>query len=251
MIKCTFTIDSLFMQTPVTVHVALPYPDFNGQRIKNLWALHCAMKNGEYFFNELGMLNIVDSMSVAVIAPDLGNAFFSDTTFANAGSFLRRELPDVMAKTFNLSMEREDNEIMGISMGAYGALAWILSSPKLFSKAYLLSGVYDFDLSPEFIKAVPRAQRSLFRAVSNMNKIIFDEGTYTEGCDLIKLLEACDDPNTVIRMFCGLQDGMCMEPNESMLKSLQDHGFDASLSVQDGAHEGAYWRRCIEGIFKL
>lgn len=249
MIKCSFTVDSIFMQMPVTVHVALPYPNFRNKKITNLWALHCAKKNGEYFFNELGLLNIVDSLSYAVIAPDLGNTFFSDTEYAKAGSFLRRELFEIMAEKFGLSMQREQNSLLGISMGAYGALAWLLNEPNLFNKAYLLSGVYDFAFSKEFISKIPREQHSLFRAVMTMNKLIYNDGQYVPGCDLTELLANCTDNSAVIRMFCGQQDGLSLEPSENMLKKLQAKGFDASLSVSSGGHEGNYWRRCLDSIF--
>lgn len=249
MIKCSFAVDSVFMQMPVTVHVAIPYPNFSNKKITNVWALHCAMKNGEYFFNELGLLNIVDSLSYAVIAPDLGNNFFVDTEFVNAGSFLRRELPEIMEKKFGLSMQREQNMVLGISMGAYGALSWLLSAPSFFSKAYLLSGVYEFDYSEEFKAKIPREQRSLFRAVSAMHKLIYNNGVYVKGTDISQLLGNCSDHLTAINMYCGAQDGMCLKPNENMLKKLQAHGFDVSLNLSQGSHDGTYWRSCLESIF--
>ena len=86
------------MQSPVTVLIALPYPNLSSEQTKTLFALHCAMKDGHYFFDELGLGSYVDKHNVAIVAPCLGNSFFVDNKFQSAGAFLRNELMPYLKK---------------------------------------------------------------------------------------------------------------------------------------------------------
>lgn len=45
-----------------------------------------------------------------------------------------------------VSDSKVDNCVLGVSMGAFGALAWKLRKPELFSSVVAISGYYDHSL---------------------------------------------------------------------------------------------------------
>ena len=59
MIINKFTIDSFYLQRPVRVTMAMPYPIMD-KNITVIWALHCSLKDENFFFDYLGIGRFVD-----------------------------------------------------------------------------------------------------------------------------------------------------------------------------------------------
>ena len=123
-----FRSPSTTLFRPVDIEIAMPggftmaKPPF-----KCLWALHCAMEDGRFFFDSLGLGELALKYQIAVVAPSLGNGYFMNSDYERQGDFLQ-EMFTQLSANFPLSPRREDNAVLGISMGAFGALRWALQS---------------------------------------------------------------------------------------------------------------------------
>lgn len=249
MIKITLNVDSIFMQSPVTVLIALPYPNLSSEQTKTLFALHCAMKDGHYFFDELGLGSYVDKHNVAIVAPCLGNSFFVDNKFQSAGAFLRKELMPYLKKKFNFSSLPEENFCLGLSMGAYGAANWTLSED-CFSKTFLISGVYDFLLERNEMNKMTRSQKNLLRIVSSMKNVLLEGTEYFEGCCLKDLLTSRQNKlKSEVEIYCGEDDYLSKPQSEYFYNLLKNENCSVSIDFLTGDHDTAFWKKVISHLF--
>lgn len=254
MIKLSINFDSVSLQSNVHVEVALPYPNFVTPDIsKCLVTLHCALKSGNHFFDELGIGYYVDRYNTAIISPDLGNSFFVDNNFQNAGCFLRDELFPYLQKSLPIPKEKKDTYCLGISMGAYGATNWALSNPDHFSKVFLLSGVYDFLLEKDPRLKLKREQRNLSRVVASLKNILIDDDNkYCKGSNIIELLDKYDvkADSTCFNLFCGDEDYLSLNQTQSFYEALQKKSLPSNITLLSGGHDNDFWKRAIQSVFE-
>lgn len=135
MMRLLLTFPSTTLFRPVEIAIALP-SGFSTAKppYRVLWALHCAMKSGEFFFDTLDAAEAVEKSQIALVAPSLGNGYFINSSFEAQGDFLQeilRDLHDILP----LSSRREDNAVLGVSMGGFGAIRWALESGAFGSAA--------------------------------------------------------------------------------------------------------------------
>lgn len=124
---------------PVEIMAAL---SAKPNRVKKtcLWALHCAMEDGPFFLNYLDAARLAQHLDIAIIAPSLGNGFFMDTAYEAQGEFLR-ELRENLPSILNISDKTEDNAVVGISMGGFGAIRWALEDGGILRGCRHIRGV--------------------------------------------------------------------------------------------------------------
>lgn len=249
MIKATLYIDSIYCQCPVKVDIALPYPYFGERNYKNIWALHCALKDGSFFFDNLAVANYVDQYGLAVIAPSLN--FFGALGEDGSYDFLENELFSIIMDTFQLSEKKEDNFLLGISMGAYESLKLIKRSKFQFSRIALLSGVYDFSLCDEKQIKKDRRQSMLFKLVtSNLKRKYGEDFIKTEAGNLLKFSDNCLKCNPKVDIYCGAEDFICIDNSKVLLDKLQSANIKCSFSVFSGGHETKVWQDSLEDFVK-
>ncbi len=251
MIKLTINFESVILQSNVRLSVALPYPNFVQKQIcHTLVALHCALKSGDHFFDELGIGYYVDKYNTAIICPDLGNSFFVDNKFQNVGFFLRSELLPYLSSMMMIPSDKEHTYCLGISMGAYGAVNWALSEPNSFSNVFLISGVYDYckELDPRIKQ--DRILKNLAKVVASLKDILFTaDGQYISGCDLEDLLSNYVYSSTKFHLYCGSEDYLSLSQTLDFNKRLKELSIPSSLEISKGSHDNYFWRQTVEKIF--
>lgn len=85
-----------------------------------------------------------------------------------------------------VSDSKVDNCVLGVSMGAFGALAWKLRKPELFSSVVAISGYYDHSLPFD-----PKISKQ--KATYALSKLIlpYVEGVFSENKEfLLRLLKS-------------------------------------------------------------
>lgn len=252
MIRIKLTIDSVTLQMPVNVDICIPYPCFaQKKQVSVVWLLHCAFKDGSFFLNELGVGKYVDKNNLILVAPSMGNSFYADTDYGDYASFLQKELQPYLLEQFNFPKEREQNHVVGISMGAFGGIIWALNNPELFSKQFLISGTYDPLLPIDERIRKDRALKNLSRITNKIQQILFKEkDVLLPECDIrSKFLNLESDYFPEVHFYCGSEDYMSLNQTHMLEKLLKEKNIPVFSSQYSGAHDTLFWEKCMEDIF--
>lgn len=243
MIKLDLTLDSLVLMTPVKVQVLLP-SRFDGQETPIVYALHPAFADGSIFAERLGAGRYVDKLNFALAAPSLGNNYFVNHGVNQIFDFLNDELPQCLQRIFNLSKDSSKQHLLGISMGAYGALHFALQGRHKFAKAALISSVFKHEGYE--LKGSRRV-----KLIFNLLQPVISDCLYEHGgslrIDLEQLIgfHAEDDYKTRFRLYAGDMEKIPLQQSELFTSLLRQSGFDAQLISEQGDHDEDLWSQVL------
>ena len=140
------------LQTTVSLNVLMPersdtdslagIPDGS---FKTLYLLHGLRGDRNAWMRNTAIERYAEKYGIAVIMPEVGRSWYTDTQYgAKYFTFITDELPQVCQGYFKgLSSKREDNFIIGLSMGGYGAIKAALTYPERYFGCASLSGSLD------------------------------------------------------------------------------------------------------------
>lgn len=250
MIKLSIQIDSQVLYRPVTVAAMLPYTLTTAKGpFRVLYALHPAMTNSGIFFEKLGLSDQVEKHGIVVVAPDLGNGYFINSPHEKQADFLQTELMPVLHNLLPLSDRREDNKLLGISMGAFGAAHWALCCPDKFSAVALVSGVFDASLQIDERARKSRELRPLVSIFFHkiMPSLMLDmKGEVLPMADIRPLyVQAATKGAPCFALWYGDEDYLCINQNENFAHCCRTHGISVDVHVSSGAHNHSYWKCAV------
>ena len=247
MIRMTLKIDSLILHETVDVKVALPCSILNiGKKFKTVWALHCAMSSGDIFFERLSMLDYVESLKLIVVAPSLTNTFFVNSNAGKYGDFLDLELYPMLKHMLPISENRDDNLVLGVSMGAYGALSWMLRKPDFFSTLVAVSGYYDHTLPYDDRLKSQRVTFALSKIIHPyMEKIFLSDDSQNPNKIENELSTFTLKENTHFLFYTGSCDYLTKEQTKHVYNIAIKHELKALYKEVDGEHDIKAWTLAI------
>jgi S-formylglutathione hydrolase FrmB len=157
--------------------------------------------------------------------------------------FLDRELPETVQRFFQVSTEREDTFVAGLSMGGYGAFKWALREPERFAAAAAMSGALDLAYIQEF------DPRPHIRGL--VAKVFPDRTVAGADEDLMHLVKEAD-PATLPRLMlrCGTEDHL-VKQNERFVAACASAGVPIDASFGPGEHEWGYWDTQIQAALEF
>lgn len=254
-INCEF--DSTVLRTRVPVSVYLPdkmdymkEPEdpkdhFRFQPFKTLYALHGAWDNASQWVEQTSILRYAQDKELAVVMPSVGNSFYADTLYGlNYEEFFESEIMGFARGIFPLSDKREDNYIIGTSMGGYGALSCAVKTG-CFSKAVLLSPVVDIAFSARLLKNLG------LNTDGTIGKWKELRGSKLDIMTMLDDLKGDYSKVPEIFMICGSEDYL-IETNRSYAGELSERGISVTYKEYPGNHEWAFWdqhlKECIDWI---
>ncbi len=247
MIRACLTFPSTTLLRPVNIEIALP-GGFSRAKppFRCLWALHCAMADGKFFFDSLGLEELAEREEIAVVAPSLGNGYFMNSDYENQGDFMR-EMFKQLSSMFSISTKRSDNAVLGISMGGFGALSWALQSGA-FVSATAISGIFDCHIPPDERLFKNRKQRALHAALEkNMRGMFLDhDGKTRQGADFEIMLSGSSDYYPQVNLYCGEEDYLSLTQTLAMRETCERHNCPVSLNLTSGSHDAGYWRSVLD-----
>ena len=144
--------NSKAIRTSVTVNVILPETAKTLEGVgkpagefKTVWLLHGLNGNQNSWMENTAIERYARERNLAVVMPCVDRSWYTDTAYgAKYFTFVTRELPQVCRSYFHgMSDRREDNLVIGLSMGGYGALKCALTDPERYDGAAALSGALD------------------------------------------------------------------------------------------------------------
>ena len=175
------------------------------------------------------------------------NSFYLDgkATGRAYGRFIGEELVNYVARTFNLSSNKEDISIGGLSMGGFGAIHTGLQYPETFGKIVGLS-------SALIIHNIKNIESDFIDDIANYEYYAMTFGD-------LKLLETSDNNPEVlynklkmagkrippIFMACGTEDFLINE-NRAFHEFLLSENADVDYNESPGIHDWKFWNEYLE-----
>lgn len=218
-------------------------PFANRTSFKTLYLLHGFHGNcGSWFLNSR-VMQYAREKRLAVICPSGENSFYTDNRNNNRfATFVSDELIQMTRYMFNLSHNREDTFIAGLSMGGYGSLRLGLSH----SDTYGAIGAFSLAL----ITSMDGQDES---GISEMNQylgfdmflnIFSDLGKIGGSYDLKTLVRNCENlPGMYIA--CGTEDSL-IETNRSYHRFLNENKIEHTYEEWTGIHDYVFWDTAVK-----
>ncbi len=245
-VRMRLSYPSISLLQPVDVEIAMPGPLTKAAKpYRAVWLLHCALEGGNFFFESLNAGEVAEKYGLALIAPTLGNGYFMNrpqTRLADALQEIKKSLPELLP----LSPERKDNAVLGISMGAFGALRWALESGD-FGAAVCISGVFDCSIPPDPRIKSQKALRVLHQALEkNMRHCLLDaEGRPRPEADFNKLAASFSGEKPDLFFYCGDEDYLSLPQTRAIHERMEEAGFRGQLAMESGGHDSSCWRAAL------
>lgn len=173
---------------------------------------------------------------VALVIPEVQRSFYIDGVHGlNYFTYVSQELPQAVHRMFGLSLEREKNYVMGLSMGGFGALKCALTNPERYAGCGSFSGVTDL----EAMRALPAPPLHPWE----FDALLGSGNRAGAENDLFALAEKQNLPP--IYLSCGEQDSL-YPMNVRFAAHLKQLGIRHRFDRRPGAHSWDFWDRSLQ-----
>lgn len=186
---------------------------------------------------------LAEKYNFAIIMPSGENSFWLDqqATGHKFCTFVGEELIGYVRKTFGLALRAEDTNVMGFSMGGFGALHTGFAYPETFGKIGALS-------SAMLIHGIAHMKPGTDNGIANYEyyRDQFGDLETVEESDanpevLVLRCLAEHKPIPGVQMCCGTEDRL-NEGNRAMSRFLTEHQVAHEYWEAPGAHTMEFWQ---------
>lgn len=234
-LHCDIKSDVMGMYTSLEVIL----PDYGRMKdVPVIYLLHGLSGNCSDWNRFTAVERYAAPKGVAVIMPEVQRSFYADMALGiDYFSYVREELPQICSRLFGLSLRREKNYIMGLSMGGYGALKCMLRKPEYFAGCAAFSAVTDM---PGRVAAAEQEEKKEFQAIFGMDLKVAEEN------DLFALAKKAD-AGALPRIYtaCGESDDLFPE-NRRFAEFLQKKGAGNRFEHWEGIHDWVFWDKALQ-----
>lgn len=221
------------------------------RKTKTLYLLHGHGNCQEEWLTGSSIKELADIYNLAVIMPSGENSFYLNQKAAkrNYADYVGEELVAYTRKIFDLSTDKADTFVGGLSMGGFGALHTGLAYNHNFSKIMALS-------SALILHNVAGQKEDFKDSIGD-----YDYYTSIFG-DLEKLLISRNNPEQIIRdlqkageeipkiyMACGTKDFL-IEENRQFKRFLDDNMVPVEYYESEGDHDFRFWNQYLESAIQ-
>lgn len=227
-------LKSEMLNSETSVNIILPEKRIKGKPLPTVYLLHGFTGGENSWCRQTSLARYVRYKNVAVVMPNAFNSFYTDMAngIYNCYSYIIKELIPFCIENFNLSPNREDTYVAGLSMGGYGAFKLALSNPHMFSAAASFSGALDM---------------ARLAGEKDMS-MVFDKPVAGSENDLFHLVETIGDVKPRLYQWCGTEDFLYQD-NVKFRDFIKNKGFDYTYKEGPGDHEWKYWDEQLRRIF--
>lgn len=223
------------------VQVILP-DDGPMQDVKTVYLLHGLTDNCTGWTRFSSCERYARERGIALVIPEVQRSFYIDGVFGlNYFTYVSEELPHAMHRIFGLSLAREQNFVMGLSMGGYGALKCALTHPQRYAGCGSFSGVTD--LAGFFqLPCVPVQEREITALLGPAHTVGAEN-------DLRALLANAHDLPPIY-LSCGEEDGL-YGMNCAFAKAIEYNDLPHRFDHRPGAHSWDFWDQSLQDCFSF
>lgn len=232
------------LQTTVSFNVILP--ENGAAPCRTLYLLHGMSDDHTAWLRRSSIERYVEDTSRAVVTPFAALSFYTDEYCGDDYfQFVSRELPALCRQLFpQMSHDRNDTFVAGLSMGGYGAIKCALLAPETFSCAASLSGALDMASRVEHASPDDSAYFfDLFGPADAMrgspNDLFAAAANYAAA------------PSFPIRLYmaCGTEDFLYQD-NLRFRDHLRRLHLDPVWQEAPGAHTWDFWDAEIQNVIR-
>ncbi|MCV3315579.1 alpha/beta hydrolase-fold protein [Pediococcus ethanolidurans] len=215
-------------------------------KTRSLYLLHGYLGEADDWLLGTNISELSVKYNLAVILPSGENSFYVNAAAGNNkyGEFIGQELVNFISSTFNLSTQKKDTFIGGLSMGGFGALVNGLTYYNTFGKIFGLSSALicnDIkDKGPNYSDGI--SDYNFYHAIfGNLNHL----DTSKKNPELlIKQMLLNNVTIPPIYLACGKQDFLNAE-NREFDTFLNNKQIPHIYVESKGIHEWPYWRKQV------
>ncbi len=228
--------ESKALGMPVMINAIIPQ---GRGKFKTLYLLHGMGGDYTTWVTKSRVADYVDNTDIAVVMISGDNKCYIDNVHGRKYfTFLTEELIETCTNWFDLSCEREDRYIAGMSMGGYGAIHAALTKPDIYAKVFSYSGLLDIE------KRFDNPQGINTYQIFGERKHLLDN-----GFDVLKCLKEDNVKKNVekypeIYLRCGLQDPI-LEMSRKWKELAGNAGLNVNYYETAGNHDFEFWDKCI------
>ncbi len=239
-LTCTFSSECLKMNTYLTV-VLPEQVEMNSIRV--IYLLHGLADNCSGWSRYTAVERYAREHNVAVVIPEVQRSFYTDMEMGlKYFSYVLDEVPKVCQTFFGFSKEREQNYIMGLSMGGYGALKCVLNKPERFAGCAVFSPVTDIQGR---VNDAAFEEKQEFKAIFGPGLVVPEES------DLFRLAKKSNSASVPpIYIACGEGDDLYSQ-NVRFVSALKDANVSVDFEHWEGNHDWIFWDKAIERGMKI
>ena len=219
-----------------SVYVLIPEYREEGKKIKTLYLLHGLSDDNTTWLRRTSIERYAEKYGICVVMPFAERSFYTDMKYGmKFYTYIAKELPHIIQTMFDLSSDREDNFVAGLSMGGYGALKIALRECGSYAAAAGLSSC---------CVITARKNKSYFPAV-------FGEGDVDPDEDIFELAKKdAGDPKRP-RIFLGVgTEDFLYDENQNFKAHLSSLGYDLTYRESPGTHNWEFWDEYIKYVLE-
>ena len=235
-------------QLKKTVEILLTVPDCNGEFQKPLseypvvYLLHGLSEDASSWIRKSNVERYALERGLVLVMPSVDRSMYCDGVLGqNYFTYLTRELPGYLEKVFGLSRKREQNFIMGFSMGGFGAARAALTYPEQYAAWGSLSGLVD--LMPMLFR--------LDDSVREEDPVLAAEAEGLDSTPLnpVNLIDGEKQKRLRGYLSCGLKDDLLICTRRFQEASQRAGLPNRFTYVPDRGHDWTFWEEQIPLFF--
>ncbi len=257
MALATVNFFSRFLNRTTTFNIIIPSDKMllpgmyspDKKPFKTLYLMHGILGNYADWINDTRLLEMADARSLCVVMPSGDNKFYCDSELSGDyyGRFIGEELVEFTRNTFNLSCEREDTYIGGLSMGGYGAIVNGLRNPETFSRIIALSSAL---IKDKILKSVDEPGGDFFtqtqyKTMFGLKNIEDFSGSLNDYDALAERLSKTERVRPEFFIACGMEDSL-FNVNNVYKDKLESLGYKIAWEAGPGKHNWHFWDAYIK-----
>lgn len=217
------------------------------RKMKTLFLLHGYSGASKDWLYGSSVQELAGKYNMAIVMPTCENSFYLDGKGTGRAycRFVGQELVDYVRNTFNLSSNKEDTFIGGLSMGGFGAIHTGLYYPETFGKIVALSSaliVHNIKNKSEDFKDFIADFAYYTSVFGDLDKL---ETSVNNPEQLVRTLKAEDKSIPAIYMACGTEDFLISE-NRAFHQFLMNEEVPVEYIESPGVHNWEFWSYYLE-----
>lgn len=240
----------IYLPNDTSVELTKGNPHYD-RETKTLYLLHGFSGNTTDWVVGSNAMEISRKYNVAIVMPSGENSFYLDRKGTGNAyeTYIAKELPAYIKKTYHLSDKQEDVLIGGLSMGGFGAIRTALKHHKTYCAAFGLSSALVIDdvaaLNPEDknCSACTIADYDYYVNIFGDPAKVRDSDADPEY--LVKLRKKNGEQIPKLFMACGTEDFL-IEKNRRFRDFLMEKGVEVVYYESPGSHEWKFWNEYLE-----
>lgn len=235
-------------QLKKTVEIQLVVPDCNGSFTKPLseypvvYLLHGLSEDASSWVRKSNAERYGLERGLILVMPSVDRSMYCDGVLGqNYFTYLTRELPEYLHLVFGLSLRREQNFIMGFSMGGFGAARAALTYPERYAAWGSLSGLVD--LAPMLLRLDEAAKEEFPFLAAEAERID------TSVLNPVNLINAERQKSLRGYLSCGENDDLLICTRRFQAASQKAGLPNRFVYVPDRRHDWTFWEEQIPAFF--